>query len=145
MQSLQGGIDSSIVDVGEEKRRLNLAFFHVSDEGVRIGRAREAHAVTPYRIDELAGLGRHAAQIGIEIAVEIRLEDQIARFQVFFTGWRPDEDHVIHHNETSQIRAGDFCERTSAIARKLRKIPAQFHRMTDIDTRNVYDARRKNG
>src|SRR6185312_7724929 len=132
-------VDGPIVDIGEEKCRLNLAPLHVSDECVNVRRTRETNAVTPHGVNEFAGLSRHATEIRVEIAVEVRLEYQITRFQVFFTSRQSDEHDVIHHNQTRQVSAGDFGERTLTIARKLRKIPAQFHRMTDIDTRIVLD------
>src|ERR1022692_1203037 len=71
-----------VVYVGKKEGRLDLALLHIRNPLSRVGNPRISDAVRPDRLDKIGKLADHAAQVSVEIAVEVRLENEIAGFQM---------------------------------------------------------------
>lgn len=132
LQRIERSVHCPIIHVGEEERGFDLALFHVSDKGGGVAGAGEADTVFPHGVDEFRRFSGHAAQIGVEVAVEVCFEDEIAGFQMIFASGESDVDDVIEDDEAREIGAGNSSEWAAIIPGQLTEIPAKLHRMTNI-------------
>src|SRR4051794_21171477 len=71
-------LKSAVIDVGEEECGIDLTLLNVSSEGTGVSDARVSYTVLPDGVNKLGGFPHHARQVGVEAAVEVRLEHQVA-------------------------------------------------------------------
>src|ERR1700722_752603 len=77
LQRLQILLDGLVIDVDEIESGIHLTLLHVGGESMWIVDAGVSHAMLPYGMYKLAGLGSHAYKVGVQLAVEVGFKDQI--------------------------------------------------------------------
>src|SRR5690349_18998520 len=85
----------------------------------------------------------HTSFTNCFVAVEVRFEHQVSRLQVLLARRMPDKHDVVHHHQARQVRARYLREGALVIARQIAQIPAQLHRVANVQPA-VFQNRRQN-